>query len=154
MQVMHNILLARIQTSLVERAEKIGCRSAILVGFPGNQVTCQDFQELICDNGSTWCTAIADIQLFYDTICPAALARSLIGHGIPIAEATFAAGLHAALVIVLCHAQMVAAIFLRTRGLLTGSRSASLLAMFPLMDVFSQCPDLITQESKPLEPRA
>jgi hypothetical protein len=142
----------------MERAQTLGCRSSILAGLPGSQVmdimaTCQFFQELNCDDGSRWSLATADIQQCYDSICPAALARSLIGHGISPAVAMFAARLHVAPIILLCHAHMEVPIHRCIRGLLTGSKSASVLAMLPVLDV-ADCSQLILKDCIPLGPVA
>jgi hypothetical protein len=140
MQVLHNLLISRIQASLEERLQQLGCRQCILAGMGGNQVmdivgTCQYVQELCIDNGSSWSQASADIMQFYDFVCPMATCRSLIAHGIPSATALFAARLHLAPCITITAGEHSACIKARVRGILTGSRSVSKLAMLPIMDV-------------------
>jgi hypothetical protein len=114
----------------------------------------QTFSELNCDNGSKWSCAQADIAKFYDTICPLGIARSLIQHGVPISEACFAARLHSSPTITLTIASTSRSIASRTRGLLTGSASAALLAIVPLLDIWENIPRCVNAEALPLEPMA
>jgi hypothetical protein len=66
----------------------------------------------------------------------------------------FAARLHLAPEIVLSSGEVQLSIKNRTRGLLTGSRRASLLAMLSMMDAFVEIRPAMLAEALPLRPVA
>jgi hypothetical protein len=96
LQVLHACPTQRIRKRLEDRMAELGCRQFILAGTAGHQRVdimgaLQHVQELNCDNGSQRSIAQADIAKYYDTVCPLAMARSLIQHGVEEADARFAA---------------------------------------------------------------
>jgi hypothetical protein len=131
----------------------------IRAGTKGHQVmdimgVAQNFVELNRHNGSQWSATQADIAKFYDTVCPLAMARSLISHGIEAQDACFAARFRSGPAIDLTIGTATTRIGARTRDLLTGSTSPPPLAIVPLMDIWEGAPKLITLEALPLEPTA
>jgi hypothetical protein len=117
--------------------------------------TCQLFQEICLDNGSTWSiAAAADIKQFDDMICPLAVGRSLIAHNFQNDVAMFAARLHLTPIIMLSSGDVQLGIENRTRGLLTGSGSVGLLAMLHILDAFVDMRQALLAESLLLQPSA
>jgi hypothetical protein len=148
LQVLHNLLCGKMRDRMRSRFKDIGCTSCIMGGVAGHQVLdlvqpLQIFTELALDNGSTWSAASADIKQFYDMIPPESIVHSMVLHGFHPSIAAFAARLHVTPTVIVEAELDQIPISCRVRGLLTGSRSAALLAQLPLADCFSRIPDVI-----------
>lgn len=157
LQVLHNLLCGRMREPLRARMKQIGCSNDIMGGTGGLQVMdliqpAQLFMELALDKGSKWSAASGDIQQFYDMVPPEAIVTSMELRSFDSSLAAFAARLHVTPTVILRADQDECRILRRVRGLLTGSRSAAVIAQLPLADYFSRMPAEVWLDALPLVP--
>jgi hypothetical protein len=158
LQVLRNLLCGRIRAPLRARVKDLGCAEAIMGGSGGLREMdllqpAQFFLEMSADNGSAWSMASGDIQQYYDLVPPLSVMDSFRGLGFDTCLAAFAARLHVTPTVTLQAEEHEYFVSRRIRGLLTGSRSAALVALLPLVDCFSTIPEEIFQDALPLQPK-
>jgi hypothetical protein len=90
--------------------------------------------ELGMDNESRYAWAQVDVRQYYNNISPALLLKQLLHIGVPAQDCSLVVRLHALPHIGIAVDEWVSFIEHRDVGVLTGSRSASWLAILPIAD--------------------
>jgi hypothetical protein len=155
LEVVHSVVVARASQKILDYSRTLGSADMVLSAFPGHQhleivQALQLSLELGTDSGS-WRVCQADVKQYYDHINPLILLQRLGDIGLDRALAITCIGLHSMPNVSLALDGVCVQLPQRAKGLLTGSKSAALLAVVPILDVLAIVQPRLLKHGVPLD---